>query len=261
MPAIKPPGGAVDWPNNEGAIGVVGFAPWASLQFCQVLLSFVPARKEWEYPRIIADFNSKIPSRGRHLELGETDPSSAIRETILELADAGALVAAVPCNTAHILYERWGENMPIPVPHIGRCTAKWAHVGCPASICALSARNLWRTGMYAGWLAESGIPTRETSQEEASLTFEAIEHVKSGAPGKAGAIMARLGERLEQRGIGGVVLGCTELVLAIAASPAFSLPYIDSNDALAVETLRLANVRSTMPETLWKTIEQRDNCE
>jgi aspartate racemase len=102
MPKIKPLGGEVDWPIDEGTLGIVGVAPWATLEFCKVLYTRVLATKDWHYPRVIVDINTKLPSRGRYFQLGETDPSPAIKESISELHLQGATVVVVPCNTAHV---------------------------------------------------------------------------------------------------------------------------------------------------------------
>ena len=43
MPTIQPPGGAVHWPSGEGVLGVVGVAPWATLDFLRAFYALVPA--------------------------------------------------------------------------------------------------------------------------------------------------------------------------------------------------------------------------
>ncbi|WP_323018058.1 hypothetical protein [Castellaniella sp.] len=63
--------------------------------FSGALYSLVPATKDWHYPRVLTDINTKLPSRGRHLDLGERNPAPYIRETIEELAVQGATCAVV----------------------------------------------------------------------------------------------------------------------------------------------------------------------
>ena len=86
MPTISPPGGDVSLSADEGVIGVVGVAPWATLDFLNALYKRVPATKDWHFPRVLCDVNTKLPSRGRHFELGERDPSPFIKDSIAELA-------------------------------------------------------------------------------------------------------------------------------------------------------------------------------
>ena len=123
MPRVEPEPSLAGWDPCEGTIGVVGVAPWATLDFCRAVYSLVDAEKDWHYPRLLIDANAKIPSRGRYLELGERDPSPLIRETIDELAEQGATVVAVPCNTAHLLYDRWASGARVAVPNLIEVTA------------------------------------------------------------------------------------------------------------------------------------------
>src|SRR4051812_28423752 len=104
MPLIPPRSENVWWPDDERVLGVLGVAPAATADFFVKLTSLTHARKDWEHVRVLIDSNPKIPSRGRHLELGETDPSPYLREGIEALLAQGAALVALPCNTAHILY-------------------------------------------------------------------------------------------------------------------------------------------------------------
>ncbi len=75
MPRILPSDGPVQWPPDEGVIGVVGVAPWATIDFVRSLYEFVDAGKDWHYPRVLLDI---IPrSRAcRYFEIDEEDPLS-----------------------------------------------------------------------------------------------------------------------------------------------------------------------------------------
>ncbi len=88
MPAASayPMNDVYRWDPAEGVIGVLGVAPAATADFFRRITALIPARKDWEHVRVIIDSNPKLPSRGRHLELGETDPSPYLREGIRGLA-------------------------------------------------------------------------------------------------------------------------------------------------------------------------------
>lgn len=241
MPAVANPGGATGWPAEQGTLGVVGVAPWATLDFLRALYARVPAVKDWHYPRVIADVNTKLPSRGRHLELGEVDPSPLIAQTVAELAAQGATVVVVPCNTAHLLYDRWAANSPVPLPHIVEHTARELAVGGARRAVALSSRALRRSGLYERCFADHGLQPVALHEAGADLVAQAIEAVK-----RAG----RVGDALEQQlaallrdlardGVDGVALGCTELAALLPLCRDAGLLAVDSNEALAVAALRL----------------------
>lgn len=236
MPVIRPRGGDVSWPQDEAAIGVVGVAPWATVDFCAALYGLVDAKKDWHYPRVLVDANSKIPSRGRHLELGEDDPSPAIRATIDELAAQGAAVVAVPCNTAHLLFERWASGAAAAVPNAIALTASAARQRGARRAAVLSSRLLAEKRLYQHALEAEGTATMEIDADLQTLVGELIARVKvNGGAGTAEQQRLRaLLEAAQARGADFAILGCTELSAVGAASErALPLPVVDSNQELA----------------------------
>ena len=119
---IYPMNKVVHWNKDEKIIGVIGVAPTATADFYSKLIRLTPAQKEWEHAHVLIDSNPKIPSRGRYFELGETDPTPFIRNSIERLCHMGATIIAIPCNTAHILYERYTYELPVMVIHMIKAT-------------------------------------------------------------------------------------------------------------------------------------------
>jgi aspartate racemase len=99
----------VSWDKNEKTIGVLGLSPFATLDFCSKFFNR-SLQKEWLYPRMLMDMHTKIPSRGRFFELGETDPVPYIKDAIKKLHEHGADFIVIPCNTVHILYNRFADT-------------------------------------------------------------------------------------------------------------------------------------------------------
>lgn len=235
MPKMMPPGGAVSWPAEEGTLGVVGVAPWATLEFGRCFYALVEAEKDWHYPRVLLDINTKLPSRGRHLQLGEQDPSPYIAATIAELAAAGATVAVVACNTAHILFDRWAAGSPIPIIHIVDAAIEQACRAGARKVLALASASLAANGMYDRKAASVGLVCQPLPAELQEHVNAFIEQVKvSGALSPEGerALPAVLAYCADQ-GVDTVFLGCTELSVLQGAMQQAGLRAIDSNDALA----------------------------
>lgn len=235
MPTIAPPGGEVSWSEDEGVLGVVGVAPWATLEFCRCFYGLVTARKDWHFPRVLLDINTKLPSRGRHLQLGEQDPSPYIAETIAELAQAGATVAVVACNTAHILYDNWASEAPIPVLHIVRSSIADARRSSARRLLALTSSSLAHRNLYGREAEQSGLPSVPLPTDLQCIVDGLIATIKvrgSLSPGDETAI-AQLIEHVSVAQVDTVLLGCTELS---ALRPHFQdagIFIIDSNEALA----------------------------
>jgi aspartate racemase len=239
VPLSPPKSASVWWPDDEQIVGVLGVAPAATADFFVKLTRLKETRKDWEHLRVLIDSNPKIPSRGRHLELGETDPSPYLREAIEALLERGAALVAVPCNTAHILYDRYAAGLTQVVPHMIESTVR-ALLACtsrPERVLVFASRQVSKHGLYARALAEHGGTLLDTSasQDEVSALIEAVKQGK--ALGACREAMQRLVARYPDAGA--IILGCTELSLLLGPADAM-VPVIDSNQALAEECFRRA---------------------
>ena len=235
MPGIAPAGGEVTWPLDEGVLGVVGVAPWATLEFCRCFYGLVSARKDWDFPRVLLDINTKLPSRGRHLQLGERDPSPYIAETIAELALAGATVAVVACNTAHVLFDRWSHGAPIPVLNIVREPVASARRSGARRLLVLASASLAQHNLYGQEAERAGLACLPLAPDLQCIVNGLIETIKTNGSFSAsddGAI-AKLVEHARMGQADTVLLGCTELTALRQHVESAGLQVVDSNEALA----------------------------
>lgn len=238
MPKIIPSGGEVDWPVNEGTLGVVGVAPWATIEFCKIFYSYVAAKKDWHYPRVLLDINTKLPSRGRYLQLGEKDPSPDIALTIEELANQGATLAVVVCNTAHILYDKWAKASPIPVLNIIEETMREVKDLKPSKISVLVSASLAAHGVYDKQAKDNGISCYSLNNDEQELVSATIEAVKINGRISPDVRVNKFLKKLILEGVSLVIGGCTELSQLRPLCEELGLVFVDSNDVLARSALR-----------------------
>lgn len=236
MPKIEPTPGPTGWPADEGTLGVVGVAPWATLDFLTEFYAGIEASKDWHYPRVIVDLNTKLPSRGRHLELGEIDPSPMIHQTIKELEAAGATTVVVACNTAHLLFSKWGFGHECTLLNIVDATVR-ALVASEqlGPVMVWASRSLSRHGLYEEALTSAGLKVITPTQEQVEVVARAIQAVKN-----AGALDATAQKELStlaldaaRRGVTAIVLGCTELSSCEPIVINAGLLAFDSNRELA----------------------------
>ena len=251
MPRVDPPHNieAVSWPEDEGCLGVVGVAPWATIDFLATLYGMVAASKDWHYPRVIVDNNPKIPSRGRHLELGEPNPAPAIGQTISELLANGADIVAVICNTAHILYPQWAAQHSGKVLNIVDETVRQINDGSTNRVAVFASRSLTNVALYDQALNNVGISTYVLDEGQKTAVYETIENVKQhGSIGAApSGRISRVLEELRSAGVEGVVLGCTELSSIAPLAEELGLRAYDSNRCLAVNALRSIRAQRVKP--------------
>jgi len=238
MPQIFPADEAVSWPAGEGVIGVVGVAPWATVDFLRVLYQQVDAQKDWHFPRVLCDINTKLPSRGRHFDLGERDPSPYIAQTIAELAQQGATLVVVPCNTAHILYSRWAADAPVKVPSIVEASVQSVPAGT-AKVAVFASTSVYKHALYEQALNVAGHAMQPLQQCQIDLISQLIADIKVAGrlPDHLLPAVENLLDELAEEGVGALILGCTELAQLAGLAQSCISCVIDSNTALAREAL------------------------
>lgn len=242
MPSIRPSLPDVQWPEHEGVVGVVGVAPWATVDFLSQLYENAVAEKDWHFPRVLMDANSKIPSRGRYFDLGETDPSPYIAATIRELVGAGATAVVVPCNTAHILFDRWSVGARDQIVSIVDATLSELAPPGDGKIVTLGSSHLARHRIYLDPLETRGHRCVTLDDRDQALIGEVIGEIK--VANKLGADVASqfatMLNEFQKKGVSSILLGCTELAQALRCIPDhnFKGMIIDSNAALARAALR-----------------------
>tara|TARA_Y100000588_G_scaffold376587_1_gene454582 strand:+ start:104 stop:844 length:741 start_codon:yes stop_codon:yes gene_type:complete len=245
MPKIKPLGHEVTWNKDEGTLGVVGVAPWATIEFCKAFYSKINAFKDWHYPRVLLDINCKLPSRGRYFQLGERDPSPYIAETINELYEQGATIAVVPCNTAHLLYDKWASDSPIPVPHILRETLRMARDSGASTITPLTSSSLADHDLFGELAREFDLECKNLTSNDQSIISAIIEDVK-----KLGTVTNKNLKDFETMISNSmsketsVIFGCTELTILRDYFKDNNIKAYDSNIALAEAVLKIINTGS-----------------
>lgn len=226
---------AYRWNPAEGIVGVLGVAPLATADFYRRLIALTPARKDWEHVRVLIDSNPKIPSRGRHLEFGEADPSPFLRQGIEDLVARGATVVAVPCNTAHVLYDRYAAGLTEHVPNMIEVASESVceRVGAaPRSLAVLGTRHTVQQDLYGRALRPRGGGLMKMDRWQPELSA-LIELVKQGGDIATGAARLRaVIEEVCRAGADAIVVACTELS-ALVAESAVTVPVIDASDALA----------------------------
>ena len=236
--ANYPMNAEVFWPKDEKIIGVLGLGPVATADFYARLVSR-RLEKDWQHPRVLIDGNTKIPSRGRHLALGEADPVPYIVEGIAELRARGADFVVIPCNTAHVFYDHFARNASVPVPNIIDVTTLSAvqrAVQHPIVLCNDPTRDY---RLYEIAFAQYHIEAVQFPDQ--TLIMQGIEAVKQNL--KLDSIVASIHEMMDAiPNIDSIILGCTEIsVLMNHGLPDnYAKKIIDSNQELAVFCLDFA---------------------
>jgi aspartate racemase len=212
--------------------------PLASAQFMLRLTLLTPATKDQDHIPTVLWSDPRVPDRTRGKLEGGEDPLPWLLRGIEGLRQAGCQAIVIPCNTAHGWYGPMVEAAGMPIPHIVDAAARdLRRVGIGAGpIGLMGTQATLNMRLYQDRLAGQGWTCLTPSQDQMErLVTPAIALVKANRVTDAFAPLAQVVNDLAERGAVGVVLGCTEIPLGIAAGPAEALrvPVVDTIDALA----------------------------
>lgn len=250
----------------EKVIGVVaGAGPFAGLDLLRKILDQTIASTDPEHLTVVSISQPHaIADRTQYL-LGQTphNPAVAIAAQFCSLERMGAQVAAIPCNTAHappildaVLAQMRAANSRLQVLHMIHETAQFIRRRHPAvqRVGLLATTGTWRTNVYPQALEPFGLevvlPEAGVQKE---LIHRAIYDASYGikASGRASATARRYLlksiEHLRSRGAEAIILGCTELPLAIPEQRISDMSVIDPTFILARALVREANPAKLKP--------------
>ncbi|NNE46895.1 MAG: aspartate/glutamate racemase family protein [Rhodothermales bacterium] len=250
--------------SEKPVIGIIsGMGPAAGLDLASKLTGLTRATSDQDHlPVILMSFPGDIPDRTRYLLHNEgANPGEAIFEVARRLEAAGATVAGIPCNTAHAppildhVARRLTEsgsrlkllNMITETVHHLRQT-----IGPDEKVGILSTTGVSHTRLYSAPLAEAGFDTVELDEDtHHRLIMDALYSREYGLkvvnPPSANARKQVLQsiETLKQQGAQSVILGCTELPLAVPEHQWEGIRLFDPGLLLAK-----ALIRHTYPDSL-----------
>jgi len=248
------------------AIGILGgMGPWVDPLLLRKLLEYQAAlgmrRDQEAIPTLVAQYPELIEDRTEYLlslERGtplENPAVNAARMARMLVAN-GACVLGIPCNTFHAapIFSRFQQELAglesVEIVHMVRATL----AGIQARrIGILSTNGTYLQRIYSGPIAERGLepvtlpyaPPPERHEEPGPSqndVHEAITStqwgVKSGREARAGypaarSVLKAAARRLRELGAEEVILGCTEIPLALEQADVPEVTLVDPLDVLA----------------------------
>lgn len=257
------------WPRTIGIVG--GMGPHAHIAFeAQLLASVVDADGDQDYPPWILSSLPATPDRTAAILEGRESPLPWLVAS-LENLRGRADFAVVACNTAHHFLDEAGRRVGIPVLHMVRETVAVVvgRHGPGARVGLLATTGTLRAAIYPEaaaavapnleWRSPRDLPGGDELQDR--LVMSAI-YGESGRGGlKTGRFhdphsgepyadrLTRAGELLLRAGCHAVVLGCTEVSLALRDQATPSSPWIDPVRLTTERCLEIAAGKAPLPTT------------
>jgi aspartate racemase len=245
-------------------IGIVGgMGPHAGLDLTRKVFEETRAAGDREHlPVALLSYPGTIPDRSAYV-LGRSDenPAAAIFEVVRALDRLGATVAGMPCNTAHAppIFDEVRARMDAAglklrlvhmVEEVGRHLAER---GRPyRRLALLATRGTYAAGTYRTLLEPRGFTVLVPDEEGRARVHAAIYDETYGIKACSEPVSERAVRELRDvvaalrdQGAEAVVVGCTELPLALGGDEVDGLPLVDPTRILA-----RALIREAAPEKL-----------
>ena len=222
---------------GAGLLGILGgMGPLAGAAFAARLVALTPAERDQDHVPALLCNDPRVPDRSS-ARLGQgDDPLEAMMAGLRLLERAGANLIAIPCNTAHLWYEQMAARTRVPLLHIVEAVCEdLERLGVRGPVGLMGTPATLKLGLYQAPLRERGFEVLVPDGAGVAQCVESIAAVKGNRPRDAFEPAAQCIRTLVARGAEAVVLGCTELPLAIPHErrDGFGAVLTDSIDALA----------------------------
>lgn len=239
-------------PRTVGILGGMGPAAGADFVrlFVQACTAYLQAHGQLVRDQAFPEHwlvQMPIPDRTQALDNepnGPSDPAPHMLQGLGRLAALGVHSVAVACNTAHVWHAQWQALFPqLHILHIARETARALQARGAQQAIVLATAGTYRTGLYDEALRACGIAARVPDAAGVERLMQGIyDGVKQGDTVLAaqcfGEVLAVLRARY---GEVPVVMGCTEIPLALPQSPlAAGAELVDPSWVLAQALVRRA---------------------
>ena len=239
-------------------IGIVGgMGPYASLDLVKKIFDLTQANQDQDHvPLAMISLPHKITDRTKFLEGGtDINPGIEISNIVRQLSDQGASVIGMPCNTAHsskIINEVY-NSIPEGIIFINMVSEviKFIKGEYPdiERVGILATTGTMKAGVYNKELIDNDLkPIILSKENQKKLIDQAIYDKDFGIKSISNPVQdiakrkIHLAiESLIENKAEVVILGCTELPLAVNAASVKTIPLIDSTMILARSLLFKSN--------------------
>ena len=221
-------------------IGILGgMGTQAGLDFCNKLAVINRGKTDQKYPLFILYNKSNIPNRPENLKKYYNVLKSLIVGCRL-LQKNKCKFIVMPCNTAHYWRDDLQKKINIPILSMPKEVFLHTKKNCKknSKIGILSTEATLKTGVYRKYFNKNYKLVSPTKSLQKNSVNKAIKYVKMGKVKEAEKILRSAVKYLLRIKCKKIILGCTELPIAIFAYKSFkkvkeSKVFIDPNLLLA----------------------------
>ena len=226
-------------------IGILGgMGTQAGLDFCSKLAKLNRGKADQKYPLFVLYNKSNIPDRKQNLKKYNKVLKSLI-EGCKFLQKNKCKFISIPCNTAHYWYKDLRKKIKIPIlnmPEIVYLNAK-NNLQRNSKIGLLATEATIKTGIYSHYFNKKFLLISPGTALQKRSVNKSIKLVKMGKIKEAERAIKPAVNYLIQKKCKKIILGCTELPIAIFAYKSFkkaklSKIFMDPNLILAEASMK-----------------------
>ena len=226
-------------------IGILGgMGTQAGLDFCNKLAKLNRGKSDQNYPIFLLYNKSNIPDRKQNLK----NYSKVLKSLIIGckfLQKNKCKFISIPCNTAHYWYEDLKMKIKIPILNMPKIVYENALRNCSKSskIGLLATETTIKTGIYKKYFEKKYDLIIPQKNLQTKCVNKSIKLVKMGKTKEAEKAIKPAVNYLLKKKCKKIILGCTELPIAIFAYKSFkkaklSKIFMDPNLILAEASLK-----------------------
>ncbi len=241
-------------------IGIVGgVGPHAGLDLVKKIFDLTNASRDQDYlPICLLSMPSIIEDRTEFLlGKGNVNPAVPISDIILKLEKAGSKYIGIPCNTAHspqifneIIRGLKLNNSTVTLVNMIAEVCEYIKLTFPniRRVGVLTTYGAYKVSLYQNYLELNGLEAIVPSENfQLNVVHDAIYNREYGIKAQSICITAKARAKLvegiyylQEKGAEVIVLGCTEIPLAINQTDSL-VPLVDATIVLARSLVKKEN--------------------
>lgn len=224
-------------PKSNKLIGILGgMGPSASASLYDRIIAYAQyeyhAVQDFDYPPIVL---FSLPLIG-FSETGFTDKAMVKKQLVdgvKKLEQAGCELIVVACNTVHYFHADMQAAVHVPVMNMLEVIAQEVAARGYTQAGLLCSSDTNQLGLYQQACTQAAITVLSPNAEQQLVLDRVIMRVMGGTQGQADIIaLKEIGRSFAVAGAEALILGCTELPLAINQTHT-DMPLFDSLDIVA----------------------------
>ena len=226
-------------------IGILGgMGTQAGLDFCNKLAKLNRGKSDQNYPLFLLYNKSNIPDRKQNLKKYSKVLKSLVAGCRF-LQKNKCKFISIPCNTAHYWYEDLKKIIEVPILNMPKIVYENASKSCRkgSKIGLLATETTIKTGIYKKYFEKKYDLIVPQKNLQTKCVNKSIKLVKMGKTKEAEKAIKPAVNYLLKKKCKKIILGCTELPIAIFAYKSFkkakiSKIFMDPNLILAEASLK-----------------------